>query len=68
MNGQCGRNDGGALRQKRGDTLVGTIEQPYRVEKRHEAVDAAGEIGRDFDRKLDRLEQRLLWEWATLNP
>ena len=32
MQGQRGRNDVGSLRQKRGDTLVGTIEQLYHVD------------------------------------
>ena len=31
MKGQRGRNDNGHLRQKRGDTLVSTIEKNYDV-------------------------------------
>lgn len=46
MRGDRSRNEGGELRQKRGDTHVGTIEQQY---------------GRDFvrsDTRLDTLLQR----------
>lgn len=32
MNGQRGRNNNGELRQKRSDTLVGTIEKQYGVD------------------------------------
>lgn len=32
MQGQRGRNEDGSLRQKRGDTLVSTIEQQYHVD------------------------------------
>ena len=32
MHGQRSRNEDGALRQKRGDTLVGTLEQQYHVD------------------------------------
>ena len=32
MRGQRGRNDDGQLRQKRGDTHIGTIEKQYGVD------------------------------------
>ncbi len=48
MRGPRSRNDDGALRQKRGDTLVGTIEQQYHVD-----------FGFRSDMKLSTLRDKL---------
>ena len=48
MKGPRGRNDDGQLRQKRGDTHVGTIEDEYHVDF---------SVRRDM--KLDTLRERL---------
>ena len=48
MRGPRGRNDNGQLRQKRGDTFVGTIEDEYHVD-----------FGVRSDMKLDTLRERL---------
>jgi hypothetical protein len=54
MRGYRSRNEGGELRQKRGDTHIGTIEKQY---------------GRDFDvRSNTHLSSLLDWEGvASLN-
>lgn len=48
MKGPRGRNEGGELRQKRGDTLVSTIEEQYHVD-----------FGVRGDMKLETLRQKL---------
>jgi hypothetical protein len=48
MHGQRGRNQDGSLRQKRRDTLVGTIEDQYAVDFN---------VRRDM--KLDTLREKL---------
>ena len=48
MRGPRGRNEDGELRQKRGDTHVGTIEKQYGVD-----------FGVRSDMKLDTLRERL---------
>jgi hypothetical protein len=48
MHGQRGRNEDGELRQKRGDTHVGTIEEMYNVD-----------FGVRSDMRLDTLRERL---------
>lgn len=48
MKGPRSRNDGGELRQKRGDTHVGTVEEQYGVD-----------FGVRSDMKLETLRQRL---------
>ena len=48
MKGPRARNDDGQLRQKRGDTFVGTIEDEYHVD-----------FGVRRDMKLDTLRERL---------
>jgi hypothetical protein len=47
MRGYRSRNDGGRLRQKRGDTRAGTIEQRYGVD-----------LGVRSDCRLDTLRER----------
>jgi hypothetical protein len=47
MRGYRSRNDDGQLRQKRGDTLVGTIEEKYGVD-----------LGVRSDCRLDTLRER----------
>jgi len=48
MRGERGRNPSGPLRQKRGDTLVGTIEEQYHVN-----------LNRRSDMKLETLRKEL---------
>ncbi len=48
MKGPRSRNENGELRQKRGDTHVGTIEEQYGVN-----------FGVRSDMKLDKLRERL---------
>jgi hypothetical protein len=48
MKGPRSRNDDGELRQKRGDTRVGTVEEQYGVD-----------FGVRSDMKLETLRQRL---------
>ncbi|MBI2818772.1 MAG: hypothetical protein HYX73_02230 [Acidobacteria bacterium] len=48
MTGQRSRNETGELRQKRGDTLVGTIEEQYHVD-----------LHRRSDMKLENLREEL---------
>lgn len=48
MKGPRGRNEGGELRQKRGDTLISTLEEQYHVD-----------FGVRGDMKLETLRQKL---------